>query len=168
MEGTFQIAALEYIAKLADGGLRDAITMLDKALNYSPELTVDNVVAALGAQSYETFFSLTDMLVEQNPEKAITVIEEIYLSGKDLKQFIKQYVVFLLDMCKYRLLKNFDYIQIPNTYETKLKNYSDNEYHFINDLRNRMIKLNSEIKWENAPKVFIEAEMLNICYGDEE
>ena len=47
-KGKYEIEALEYIAKLADGGCRDAITMLDKCLAYSKDLTLDNVVKALG------------------------------------------------------------------------------------------------------------------------
>ena len=43
-----EMPALEYIAKLADGGMRDAITLLDKSLSYSTMLNLDNVVNALG------------------------------------------------------------------------------------------------------------------------
>jgi len=45
--------ALEYIAKIADGGMRDAITLMDKALSYSLDLTLENVVKALGVTNYD-------------------------------------------------------------------------------------------------------------------
>ena len=46
--------AVEYISKLADGGMRDAITLMDKCLSYSSELTVENIVKALGVADYDT------------------------------------------------------------------------------------------------------------------
>lgn len=154
--------ALEYIAKLADGGMRDAITNLDKCLSYDNIITVESVSKVLGIQDYEVMFNLTDFILDGKSEKIISIIEDMYLSGKDLKQFLKQYIIFLLDLCKFRLLNNYDYIQIPQTYETKI-NYGDEDFVFINKLRNRLVKLQSSIKWENSPKVMIECEFLDIC-----
>lgn len=154
--------ALEYIAKLADGGMRDAITNLDKCLSYDNIITVESVSKVLGIQDYEVMFNLTDFILDGKSEEIISIIEEMYLSGKDLKQFLKQYIIFLLDLCKFRLLNNYDYIQIPQTYEKKI-NYGDEDFVFINKLRNRLVKLQSSIKWENSPKVMIECEFLDIC-----
>ena len=154
--------ALEYIAKLADGGMRDAITNLDKCLSYDNIITVESVSKVLGIQDYEVMFNLTDFILDGKSEKIISIIEDMYLSGKDLKQFLKQYIIFLLDLCKFRLLNNYDYIQIPQTYEKKI-NYGDEDFVFINKLRNRLVKLQSSIKWENSPKVMIECEFLDIC-----
>lgn len=154
--------ALEYIAKLADGGMRDAITNLDKCLSYDNIITVESVSKVLGIQDYEVMFNLTDFILDGKSEEIISIIEDLYLSGKDLKQFLKQYIIFLLDLCKFRLLNNYDYIQIPQTYEKKI-NYGDEDFVFINKLRNRLVKLQSSIKWENSPKVMIECELLDIC-----
>ena len=55
----WEMDALEYIAKIADGGMRDAITLLDKCLSYdSTELTMQTVITALGVMDYSELFSL--------------------------------------------------------------------------------------------------------------
>ena len=113
--------AIDYIAKLADGGMRDAITNLDKCLRADRNLTVDNVTKFLGVQNYDLMFDLNSYLLQKDSDKVIELIEELYLYGRDLKLFIKQYITFLLDVCKYKLLNNFKYIQIPKTYENRLK-----------------------------------------------
>lgn len=156
-------AALEYIAKIADGGMRDAITMMDKCLGYSKELTIQNVIIALGAQNYSTLFDITNLILDGKSDEVIQRIEEIYLQGQDLKQFISHYTTFLLDCCKYKLLKNFDYIQIPITYQKQLDSYSDSDIKFIHYALERVIKLGAFIKWESLPKTFIEAELLYLC-----
>ena len=89
--------AIQYIANLADGGMRDAITMMDKCLSLDPELTVESVVAALGTVDYNTHFDLLLYLECNNKQSATKLIEEVYNSGKDLKQFVKQFQYFVLD-----------------------------------------------------------------------
>lgn len=159
----YENAAFEYIAKIADGGMRDAITMMDKCLGYSKELNVSNVIIALGAQNYSTLFDITNLILDAKAPEVVQQIEDIYLQGQDLKQFISHYTTFLLDCCKYKLLKNFDYIQIPVTYQKQLDSYSDSDLKFIHFMLERVIKLGAFIKWESLPKTFIEAELLYLC-----
>lgn len=159
--------AVSFIAKMAEGGMRDALTLLDKCLSYSEDLTIENVIKALGTVDYDVMFTLTDSIIFNQPEKVIETIENLYLSGIDLKQFVKTYMQFILDVNKYLLTKTFDYINIPNTCEDDL-----NEYKTINDgeciyqlskLLETLIKLNADIKWETSPKALIQATLLLEC-----
>lgn len=159
-EKIYDIEAVNYIAKIADGGMRDAITLLDKCLAYSKELTIENVISALGTVDYEVFFELTDEINMKRADGVIKIIEKIHADGKDLKQFVKDYLSFLLDINKYDILKSFDYLQLPNTYETALKNYDRNFFECCQKLLPIIVKLNADIKWETQPKVAIEARLL--------
>lgn len=159
----YERAALEYIAKLAAGGMRDAITMMDKCLNLDSNLTVNNVIQALGTQDFGILFKLTNYLIKGDSISAITLIEDIYLKGQDLKQFINQYLNFLLDCCKFNLLHNYDYIQIPNTFDKDLNSYKSSDFKIINHLMHRIQILLNAIKWESNVKMFIEAELIYIC-----
>ena len=159
--------SLEYIAKIADGGMRDAITLLDKCLAYSKELTVKHVIQALGIVNYEVFFSLTDAIRERNSADTIKTVESIYADGKDLKQFIKDFMGFLLDINKYDILHTFDYLQLPGTYEPELQRHladRDNFFDCCKALLPIIVKLNADIKWDNQPKVVIEARLLGVIY----
>jgi len=69
--------AVEYLAKLADGGMRDAITLMDKCLAYSKDLTLENVVKALGTTDYDTMFKLTDYLIDNKVKLSLALIEDI-------------------------------------------------------------------------------------------
>ena len=104
--------SIEYIAKIADGGMRDAITLLDKCLAYSQILTLENVVKALGTTDYDTMFQLTDYLIYYKADECVKIIENIYADGKDLKIFVKQYVQFLLDLDKYGIGCDWCYLQL--------------------------------------------------------
>jgi DNA polymerase-3 subunit gamma/tau len=160
---TCQLEALEYIAKLADGGMRDAITMLDKCLSYCNQLTLEDVVKALGTINYDIMFNLTDAIVHFNVADAINIIEEIHTQGSDIKQFIKQYSYFILDLCKFGIQNNFSKIQIPSFYEKRMKEYSDSSYDWFKILLDSVIKLNADLKWETTPKPLVESTIILLC-----
>jgi len=160
---TFDREALGYIAKLADGGMRDAITLLDKCLSFNPNINIDNVVEALGTIDYDTMFDLTEAIVDMRATDAIIIIEEAHRRGVDLKQFIKQYNYFVLDVFKYFLLKDFEYLQIPSTYVDRLNSWNDDTYLFMYQLLNELNRLNADIKWEPTPKPLIESTIILLC-----
>ena len=152
--------ALEFIGKLSDGGMRDAITLMDKCLSYSNELTIDNVVKALGVADYDTMMSLTDAVLENNAGYIIEQIEKVHSEGKDLKQFIKDYINFILDIKKYMILGKFEYISIPNIQSNIEWLDTIKDYDKISDLLSMLINLNSDIKYDSSPKYMIEAMLI--------
>lgn len=155
--------AIEYIAKIADGGMRDAITLMDKSLSFSKDLTLENVVKALGTVDYEVMRDLTDTVIATYPKHALEIIENVYAEGKDIKQFISQYTTFLLDIQKYVLTEDFKFLQIPSTDDNmkwlKELRYSD-DIDICFDLLSMMVKLNSNIKWSQSVKYDFEAAIL--------
>ena len=164
------LPSLEYIAKIADGGMRDAISLMDKCLAYSKDLTLENVVAALGTTDYDTMFNLLDTLLNKNSNGAIGIIEDIYNSGKDLKQFVNQFIRFLLDIAKWGLGCEWKYIQIPRLedYEKWLKAASDDEFVSVQMWLSTFINLQSDIKWSQSVKYDVEARILLECNYYEE
>lgn len=142
--------------------MRDAISMLDKCISYSPEITVENVVKALGISDYESLKELLTWLWLSDRKNCIELIEKIHCQGKDLKLFIKQFIKFILDVCKYQLYNSYNYIQIPNNISIDdFKNYDA----LLNILDN-IIELSNQIKYEQNPKVLIESKILLLCKGE--
>lgn len=165
---THLVEAVEYIAKIADGGMRDAITLMDKCLAYSNsnDLTLENVVKALGTTDYDTMFNLTDYLLQLNGEEstklAVQLIEDIYNDGKDLKTFVRQYVQFLLDLSKWGIGCDWKYLTLPklDDYEKWLKECDDYCFDDIDRWLSVFVNLNADIKWSQSVKYDIEAAIL--------
>lgn len=152
--------ALEYIAKVCNGGMRDAITLLDKCLSLSHDLTLENVLKTIGGEDYNTFILFLTALQNKEKGTAITTIENVYNAGKDVKQFMKDFAKFVLEVEKYALYKNFDYISLPNTLENELEQLIDDS---LFDVMDFVVSLNSQIKWDNDPKTLIELSILIYC-----
>lgn len=157
----YDIEALEYISKLCDGHLRDAITLLDKCLDYSDELTVYNVISALGTIDYDEMLKLTSMYLDKDTKAVLGIVNQIYEGGKDLKQFVKQYISFILDICKLMLGCEWENTQLPlvNSIQQFVTDSSDNDYTELCELLNSLVKLNSEIKYSATPKADLEANI---------
>ena len=152
--------ALEFISKVSSGGMRDAITLLDKCISLSHDVTLENVLKTIGGEDYSTFITFLSALEKKEKEISIKVLEDVYNAGKDVKQFMKDFAKFVLEVGKYSLYKNFDYISLPNTLEDELEQLIDDS---LFDIMDFVVSLNSQIKWENDAKTLIELSILIYC-----
>lgn len=157
--------AIEYIAKLADGGVRLAIQYLEKCLAYNDEITTENVVKALNVTNYDDYIGITNLLLDPSDRASlVTRLDEIYASGVDFKQFLKQYVAFILDVNKTLILEDLDeafkYINLPRTKEIESWLSAQDNLDFYNQLLRHLVKLDADVKYSQNPKVDIEAGIL--------
>lgn len=111
----------DYIAKLANGGMRDALSYLEKASDYSKVLTIENLLNILGTYDFETFLSLTNSIIDVDQGKVIQIVSEIENSGKDLKNFVDEYLKFIFELTKYSLYKDISLTTFPSSLEDKVR-----------------------------------------------
>ena len=159
---TYTDEALQYVCKLAEGGMRDCITLLDKCISYDKNITLKSVITALGAVNYDIQFDLTFSFIDKSVKDIIAIIEDVHADGKDLKQFTKNYLSFVLDINKYSVSKSFKYLDIPPTddYTKVLQNMTEEEFDICNKLLDILLDINNIIKYESFPKPIIEACLL--------
>ena len=154
-------SALEYIAKLADGGMRDALTMMDKCLAFSEELQIESVVKVLGVVDYSVMFDLTNAVIYGDKQKVIEVIEKIHSEGKDLKLFTREYLNFVLDVVKYDITQTFTYMQLPSAYAEELEKHEDGVwFQGCQKLLEVVLQLVNDVKWDSNPKMLIESRLI--------
>lgn len=155
--------ALEYIAKLADGGMRDAITMLDKVMSYEEVPTVKGVVEALSAVDYSVQINLFEAVVDGKTDEALRIVEDVYYNGRDLKTFMRQFQLFVLDVYKFKIFGDGEYLQTPEQFMKEIKSFEDVDDKFVAFVLKRINELNLSLKWDNQPKMLIECEVLRLC-----
>ena len=156
----YQDEALSYLSRLCEGGMRDGITLLDKCLSYSNNLTVDNVVKALGVADYETMFRLVDALDLNDIKTTVSLINDTYNSGIDLKLFIKTFFEFVLDINVLFSTGDKNFIKIPDTYLDTLRQFSDNKVDTTKRLLDLLVELQGKIKYEQNPKAVVIAQFI--------
>ena len=155
---TYELPAIELIAKIADGGLRDAITLMDKCLSYSEILSVESVINALGIADYDTMLKLTEVVNAKDVKEIITILNNVYSSGIDLRQFIKNYFEFILDANIYSVTGNDDMVKLPDRIIRKLESSLNSEIYF--DLLEFLVDLQGKIKWAQNVKAVVISEFM--------
>lgn len=89
--------AVEYVARAADGSMRDGLSILEQCISYhlGEELTLDKVLAAIGAVDVEVYIQLFECLKEKDLVGALKIIDEAIWQGKDLLQLVNEFTAFI-------------------------------------------------------------------------
>lgn len=92
--------AVRYIAKAADGAMRDALSLMDQCIAFyiGEKLTYDNVLEVLGAVDTAVFGDMLRCILADNTAGAIEKLEEVIMSGRDLTQFITDFTWYLRNL----------------------------------------------------------------------
>ena len=111
------------IARLSDGGLRDAINMLDQLLAYKSEnITLMDVYNINSCVSYIDIYNFINNMMNNNAIEIVNFIEKIDSEGKNISKFIEELIVFLKDILLYKSAKINSEIEDKNA---KIKELSD-------------------------------------------
>ncbi|KAI0989220.1 hypothetical protein GJ496_009054 [Pomphorhynchus laevis] len=133
---SFEIEGLDLIAKLADGGMRDALSLVDKVSIYSKIITKDAVNTALQLVTDENKKILLDLIISKDIEKVISYWKEILSYGIDENKFIIDMQYFIRDLMlevvrgqngTYNIQHLLVYLKLFSELDTKLmytKNYA--------------------------------------------
>ena len=92
--------AIEYIAKTADGAMRDALSLLDECIAFHPDerITYDQVLTVLGAADVGTFARLYKAVASADTAAALKIVEEAVTGGKELSQFATDFLWFMRNL----------------------------------------------------------------------
>lgn len=92
--------ALRYIAKAADGAMRDALSMLDQcvAFHYGEKLTLDHVLGVLGAVDASVFGELIQSVINQDIVGSLQIIDNIVMQGREIQQFVSDFTWYLRNL----------------------------------------------------------------------
>lgn len=159
--------ACDYIAKISNGGARDSLANLEKAAAYNTDLSIENVLAALGNYSYSTFFDLMNGFIDGDQARILEIVAQYYEAGNDLKLFIDQLLSFTIDVTKYSIFKSFTMIKIPSNMQADLDNVVNiqNASQYFTYVIDRLLDTKNMIKNDSQIRSSIEVMFLRIARG---
>ena len=157
--------AVDYIAKVSDGGMRDAIARLEKAASYSSTLTLANVMEALGGVSFDDLFTFVDAFVDGKDTEVLNYIEKYHQGGGDIRAFVDRLLEFTLDLSKYSIFQSCSTTKVPQLYEARLKyttSFKNSTQYFV-WLVERLLSIKNALKKDASPRVTFEAMVITAC-----
>lgn len=157
--------ALELLARLSDGGMRDALSMLDQVFSFSGErLTYESVVAAMGGIANEQFAALASALRDQDIAKVLGLIEDFMSEGKSVDKCMESLIQYYRDLLLVKMVPGAhemtDRILDPSHFSELAKDYPHEALFRIIDILN---KYHVEMKYATQPQILFEIAMMKIC-----
>ncbi|MGN0152891.1 MAG: DNA polymerase III subunit gamma/tau [Lachnospiraceae bacterium] len=100
--------AVRYVAKAADGSMRDALSLLDQCIAFylGQKLTYEKVLEVLGAVDVEVFNRLISCVAQQKTMDALKVIDEIVWQGRELSQFVTDFTWYMRNLLLIKVSDN--------------------------------------------------------------
>lgn len=161
--------ALRYIAKAADGSMRDALSLLDQciAFHYGKKLTYDKALDVLGAVDTEVFSRLLRAVLERNVTDCIRLLEEVVMQGRELTQFVSDFTWYLRNLL---LVKTSDEGAIEDVIDISSENLArlreeaelaqtDAIMRYIRELS----ELSGRIRYAGQKRILIEIALIKLC-----
>src|SRR5699024_4217453 len=95
--------ALETVALAAEGGMRDALSILDQAISYSDEeVQLEDVLAVTGGVAQGILTDVVKAMHDQDVQKALSLLDDLIQNGKDPARFVYDLIYFLRDLLLYK------------------------------------------------------------------
>ena len=158
---TYTDDAVNYVAKMANGGMRDALTLLDKSLSFSKDLTIENVSQALNLPEYSDFFDLLSAYASKNNAQIAAIVDKVYNSGVNFVKWFENFHSFVINIVKYIYLKDINKTMIPSTYQDKISAYGTPHLRVCLILANKLLTMIHELK---STQYLQEIALTNLCF----
>ena len=159
--------ALRYIAKTADGSMRDALSLLDQciAFHLGNELTYDKALDVLGAVDTSVFSKLLRNVLARDVLACISLLEEVVMQGRELTQFVTDFTWYLRNLMLVQASDNLeDVIDVSSDNLARLKEEAqsvsfDQVCRYIHVFSN----LAGQIKYSNQKRILVEIALIKLC-----
>lgn len=159
--------AVRYIARKADGALRDALSLLDQCIAFYPGqlLTYEQVLDVLGAVDTEVFSRMLRRILKRDVRGLMESLEELVMQGRELGQYVSDFTWYLRNLL---LLKSSDDMEdVLDVSAENLRLLQEEAAMVREDALMRYIRIFSELgnrmKYETSKRLALEVALIKMC-----
>jgi len=161
----YEEKALQVVARAAEGGMRDALSLLDQAISFShDEVTVEDALTVTGSVSQGLLNQLATAIKERDAAKALEALEELLFLGKDPSRFIEDFILYYRDMLLFKAAPNleesFERVLLDEEFKQLAEAVNQEDIYQIIETLN---KSQQEMRWTNHPRIFLEVAVVKLC-----
>lgn len=162
--------AIIAVAKTAQGGMRDALSLLDQVISYSEtSITEEDVHEIAGTVSETKLIQIVQMILENKPQFAIEYLDELVSLGKEPLRLIEYLIYYFRDLFLIKKLPEIDPELVSNHSEESIRLCQSIDESFIYRIIAKLNDIQYEMRKTNTPRVFLELavfEMDTIIHGE--
>ncbi|MBC2582374.1 DNA polymerase III subunit gamma/tau [Clostridium sp. DJ247] len=158
--------SLNLIARMCDGAMRDALSILDQAISMGEgKVDYSSLLNMLGLVTNESLLKLTDSIIEKNVELSMKVIDEIVFNGKDIYNFIRDMINHMRNLLMVKVSQNPEEILDMSEENIELIKEQAHKIRVEEIMRNIRILQDSEeqSKWTKQSRIYLELAVIKMC-----
>lgn len=159
--------AIRYIAKAADGSMRDALSLLDQCIAFylGQKLTYDHVLEVLGAVDTEVFSKLLREILHRDVVKVLGTLEELIMQGRELSQLATDFTWYMRNLLLAKSSDNMeDVLDVSAENLTQLKEESEMvDYDTLIRYIRIFSELSNQLKYATQKRVMLEVALIKLC-----
>lgn len=159
--------AIRYIAKAADGSMRDALSLLDQCIAFylGEKLTYEKVLENLGAVDTQVFSRMLRQILQQDTAGTIKTLDEIIIQGRELGQFVTDFIWYLRNLLLISTSENPE--EAVDASAENLERMKEESSMVDAETLMRYIRIFSElsnqIKYASQKRVLVEIALIKLC-----
>ena len=163
--------ALRYVAKAADGSMRDALSLIDQCVAFhlgQDELTYENVLDVLGAVDTTVFADTLKAVVSGDVSACLHIVEDVVMQGRDLSQFTSDFVWYLRNLLLVASTKDISSLEdVIDVSADNLKQLAEDAKLADTETLMRYIRvmsdLSNELKLATQKRIKLEVSLIKLC-----
>jgi DNA polymerase-3 subunit gamma/tau len=157
--------ALQLVAKLAEGGMRDALSLLDQAISFSPDLVkASDIIQITGTVSHAYFSVLARHIAERDVAKVMEQFDRIMVQGKDPEHFLQDFLYYFRDMLLMKTAPQLEEIvertMLDDQFAQVAEMYSLPALYHVIEICNQAL---TQLKWSTYSRVLVELTLVKLC-----
>lgn len=160
--------ALQYIARVADGSLRDALSLLDQCISFylGKNITYDNVLDVLGTVDTKVFSQILKCVIQQDVSGCIRILDDIESNGRELSQFVVDFIWYLRNLLLVKATSDVGEIIVDMSTEN-LMVLKEEAKLIDEDTLMRYIRvfseLSNQIRYASRKRILLEIALIKLC-----
>ena len=159
--------ALRYIAKAADGSMRDALSLLDQCIAFylGKKLTYDNVLEVLGALDTDVYSSLLRKIIARDISAVMSDVDSIVMRGRELSQFVTEFIQYLRNLLFVQSAEHLeDFLEVSTENLAQLKEEAKMiEAESLMRYIRVFSELSGQMKYSTQKRVLTEVALIKLC-----
>lgn len=159
--------ALRYIAKAADGSMRDALSLLDQCIAFylGQKLTYDHVLEVLGAVDTDVFSKLLRKVIGRDVAGVLDIVEDLVMQGRELTQLSADFTWYLRNLLLVKTSDNIeDVLDVSTENMMQLKEESEMiELDMLLRYIRVFSELSGQLKYATQKRVMLEVALIKLC-----
>lgn len=164
IEVGYEEEALYVVARAAEGGMRDALSILDQAISFSDgKVTLENAMAVTGSLTYEMMDQYLQYCFSNQVEPAIESLEEILSEGKEARRFLEDMLLYCRDLLMYQ--------QAPKIIEEKSGQLTDSFKNLTQEIPAEILyeyirllnETQNDVRFTNNPNIYLEVVTVKLA-----